>query len=183
MGTMNRRTALKTFALTGAAALLIPGCTRDSKKVSVALTSLKVTPEDEELLASLAETIIPATDKPGAKEVGAHLFTLVMVDDCLPPDKKDDFMKGLRSFNQGAPVPGGRKFMEATAEDRQAALEEIEKDSSSLDKSVKGFYSTAKGYIIRGYTSSQYFMTEVKPYKLVPGSSYKGCVPLPTTQS
>lgn len=163
--------------------MLIPGCARDSKKVSVALNSLKVSPEDEELLATLAETLIPATDKPGAKEVGAHLFTLVMVDDCLSDDKKDEFMKGLRAFNQQAPISGGQKFIDASAHERLAALEEIEKDSPSLDKSVKAFYLTAKGYILRGYTTSQYFMTEEKPYKLVPGPSYKGCVPLPTIQS
>ena len=176
---MNRRTALKRFALTGAVAMFLPACVQDSRKVSSALENLNVTADDEELLALIAETLIPSTDKPGAKEVGAHVFALIMVNDCLPPAKKEAFMTSLRSFNANAPGPGGKKFTEASSDERIEALRQLAKHDDSRVESLKEFYSTARGYIIQGYTTSQYFMTEVKQHKLVPGPAYKGCVALP----
>jgi hypothetical protein len=176
---MNRRTALKRFAITGAAAMLLPACVRDSKKVPLALENLKITVEDEELLGQIAETLIPATDKPGAREVGAHLFAFVMVDDCSSPDKKEMFMNGLRSFNKNAPVPEKKMFTDASAEEKLQTLKNIEEEKEGPDESISEFYSMARRYIIQGYTTSQYFLTDVKPHKLVPGPVYKGCVPLP----
>jgi hypothetical protein len=173
---MDRRTALKYVALSGAAAMLLPGCITDKKKVSVALNNLQVTPEDEELLAELVDTIIPAADgKPGAKQIEAHLFTLVMVDDCVAPGDKEKFMKGLRAFNSSFE---SSKFMEMTAQQKLAALTAFEKDFDSKDESVRYFYTTSRGYAIYGFTTSQYFLTEVKNFKLVPGPVFKGCVPV-----
>lgn len=176
---MNRRTALKKFALTGAVAMFLPACVKDSGKVSSALENLDITADDEELLAQIAETLIPATDKPGAREVGAHVFAFIMVNDCLAPDRKEAFMSGLRSFNKKAPVPGGGTFLDASEQEKAETLMNIGKEGTSVDAAVKEFYSTARRYIIQGFTTSQYFMTEVKPHKLVPGPVYKGCVALP----
>jgi hypothetical protein len=173
---MNRRTALKRFVLTGTAAMLLPGCLSDSKKVSSALNNLKVTVEDEELLGEIADTMIPATDKPGAKQVGAHLFALVMVDDCVEPEAKEKFMKGLRSFNTS--VPKGKEFMKASPVERLEGLKAFEKELANADETLVSFYKMARHYIIQGYTTSQYFLTEVKPYNLVPGPIFKGCVPV-----
>jgi hypothetical protein len=174
---MNRRTVIKQMAFAGAAAMLLPSCLKDEKKVSIALTSLKVTGDDEDLLASIAETLIPGTDKPGAKQVGAHLFTFVMVDDCLAENEKEKFMAGLRSFNKTGSVKGNT-FMESTPEQRLETLSSINSNVSSLSESEQVFYKTARHYIIEGYTSSQYFLTEVKPFHLIPGPVFKGCVPV-----
>ena len=57
-------------------------------------------------------------------------------------------------------------------------LLELERSIETTSEPLKTFYKTATNYIIQGYTNSSYFMTEVKPYKLVPGPVYKGCVPL-----
>lgn len=172
---MNRRNALKGFALAGAAALVLPGCFSENKKVSIALNNLKITADDEELMASLAQTLIPSVDgKPGAKEVGAHHFAFVMIDDCKSPEEKDKFLKGMRDF--GSKVV--KKFASSSDEERKSKLAAFEKELSSADENVGYFYSNARHYIIQGYTTSQYFLTEVKPYKLVPGAVFKGCVPL-----
>jgi hypothetical protein len=175
---MNRRTALKFFTITSAAAMLLPGCLSDSKKVSVALDNLEITADDEELLGELASALIPATDKPGAKEVSAHIFTFVMVDDFLTKEQKQTFMQGLREFNENEFVPGKKDFLDASPEERVKTLEMIESNGDKIKEPLKTFYGTARNYIIQGFTTSQYFLTEVKPYKLVPGPVYKGCVPL-----
>jgi hypothetical protein len=172
---MNRRTVIKQFALAGTAAVFLPGCLTDPKKVSIALSSLKVTGEDEQLLASIADTMVPATDKPGAKQVGAHLFTLVMVDDLLPVKDEEKFMDGLHAFNKTASL-NGTKFMNASPAQKLEILTSLETELSSLPEAVQFFYRTSKHFIIKGYTTSEYFLTEVKPYQLIPGPVFKGCI-------
>lgn len=173
---MRRRQMLKQFAMATTAAMLLPSCIKDPKKVSIALQNLDVTGDEEELLAALADTIIPATDKPGAKAVGAHLFTLVMIDDCTSKASKEKFMKGFRAFDNACKSIDGKTFSDSNAEERLELLKKVENDAVALNEEVRAFYTASKAYIIQGYLSSDYFLTEVKPYQLVPGPDWKGCV-------
>jgi hypothetical protein len=178
---INRRTLLKQLAMATTAAMLMPSCISDPKKVSVALRNLDVNGDDEDLMAALAETIIPETDKPGAKTVGAHLFTFVMVDDCQDKASKEKFMKGLRMFEETCKGVKGKTFTASTPEERLDLLTHIEKNSEKINPDVAAFYWTSKRYIMQGYTSSQYYLTEVKHYQLVPGPIFIGCAPVSQT--
>lgn len=178
---MNRRQILKQLALGTTAAILLPSCLSDPKKVSIALNNLQVTGDDEELLAAIAETMIPETGSPGARSVEAHLFTLVMVDDCTDQDTKDRYLKGLKSFEDTCKKIGDKTFTKATPEERLQILKDIERGIDELDEEAQTFYKTSKRYIMQGYLSSSYFLTEVKPYELVPGPDFKGCVPVNET--
>jgi hypothetical protein len=40
------------------------------------------------------------------------------------------------------------------------------------------FYKTTKRHTVQAFTTSKQYMTEVRHYKIVPGSNFKGCVPL-----
>jgi hypothetical protein len=160
------------------AAMLLPSCLGDPKKVSIALKNLDVTGDEEALMASLADTIIPPTDKPGGKAIGAHLFTLVMVDDCTDKETKEKFMRGLRSFDETCKSISGKTFTKSNAEERLVLLKEIEKRKDTLNDDVNTFYSGTRETIVEAYVSSEYFLTEVKPYKLVPGPNFRGCVPV-----
>src|ERR1700754_4175452 len=52
--------------------------------------------EHTALIAALAETIIPATDTPGAKEAGVPEFIMIMLRDCTPVTWKNRFIDGLK---------------------------------------------------------------------------------------
>jgi hypothetical protein len=175
---MNRRLVLKQLAMATAGAMLLPACGVDPKKVSIALNNLKVSGDEEDLIAEIADTIIPATDTPGAKAVGAHLFTLVMVDDCMEKSEQEKYLKGLRSFNDSTKKITGKSFIKASPEERLEILTALEKDRDNLPEETKIFYSRTRQYIVQGYTSSQHFLTDVKPYQLIPGPNYKGCIPV-----
>jgi hypothetical protein len=179
---MNRRSVLKQLAVATTAAMLLPSCIADPKKVSIALKNLDINGDEEELLASIADTIIPAVaDKPGAKGVGAHLFTLVMVDECTDKLTKEKYLRGLRSFDETCKTINGKKFTKSEAEQKLALLAHLEKNRDTLNEDTKTFYFTSRGYILHGYLSSQYFLTEVKPYQLVPGPDFRGCAPVSET--
>jgi hypothetical protein len=173
---MKRRQLLQSLTVATAGALLLPACVADPKKVSIALNRLKVTGDEENLLADLADTLIPATDTPGAKAVGAHLFAFVMVDDCQPADRQEKFLTGMRSFNQVCQEKTGKKFSSASADERLSILKNLEEKMKELSEESQTFYQGAKYYILQGYRSSEHFLTNVKPYKLVPGPVFKGCV-------
>lgn len=175
---MNRRVLLKQLGLAATAAALLPSCLRDSKKVSVALNNLKVSGDEEELIANIADTMIPETDKPGAVKVGAHLFALVMVDDCTDAQTKEKFLNGMRSFDDACEKLTNKKFSDASAAERLDILKKIESEGDKLPEELKSFYWMSKGYIVEGYTTSEYFLTNVKKYELVPGPKFSGCATL-----
>lgn len=180
---MQRRTAIKSLAAAAAMAWMLPSCISDPRKVAIALNHLKVTADEEDLLGLVADTIIPETDTPGARSVAAHHFTLVMVDDCLPEGQQQQYLSGMRDFESALKKITGDDFRSASPERREEMLSALIDQRELLPADVRFFWERSRSYILQGYTSSQYFLTEVKPYQLIPGPEYKGCVPVSNSTS
>jgi Gluconate 2-dehydrogenase subunit 3 len=174
---MQRRTVIKQLAFASGALLLIPACMQDSSKTSISLKKIKIDAGQEKLLAALTETIIPGTDEsPGAKAVLAHLFVLMMVDDCYDPAGQQKFITGLKDFETATKKQYSRSFVNCTPAEKELLLTELETKKSG-DEDLGYFYKTVKKLTIQAFTTSQYFLTEVKEYKLIPGH-FSGCVPV-----
>lgn len=168
----NRRDTIRQLFLLSIGTALIPSCMQDRAKSSILLRNLNITAGQESLLADLSETILPKTDTPGAKDISAHLFALKMIDDCRSPEEQAAFMQGMAAFEAGI----GSGFARKSAAERLQVLEQLEqKDKESADPELT-FYRTMKRLTIQAYTSSEYYLTKVQVYELVP-SRYKGCVP------
>lgn len=172
--TMNRRAALRTLLYIAGGTLVLPACFRESGKASIDLTNLSITESDEQLLAELTETLIPATDTPGGKELLLHLFVLKMVDDCHTPEEQEQFTKGLSAFSNWSREELGAEFAVADADRRTALLSKIDENA---DEDLKQFFSITKRRAIQGYLNSQYVMTNLVKYELVPGR-YNGYAPV-----
>ena len=175
---MNRRTVFKNLAIASVGAWLLPACISDPKKVSLALNKLQVTEDEEALLAKIADVMIPETDTPGALAVKAHLFTLVMVDDCMNKEDQKKYLKGMRTFERTLNQVTGKNFSSASADERLEMLIAFESDLEQADNETQFFYRRTRAYILQGYTSSQHFLTHIRPYELVPGPNYNGCAPV-----
>src|ERR1700729_2435688 len=52
------------------------------------------------LIAALAETIIPTTTLPGAKEAGVDEFIIIMVKDCVERKAQNKFIDGLKELER-----------------------------------------------------------------------------------
>jgi len=126
-----------------------------------------------ELLAEMAETIIPATDTPGAKALNVHQFIQKMVADCYDKKAQGAFRKGLDSLDEQAQKLFGKPFAQGDVAQRTALLTQMGKDADQKD-----FYSLVKNLTIRGYMTSEYVMTNLTHYEFIPGR-YHGCVPVP----
>ena len=180
---MDRRSALKYLGIASAAAVMLPSCVQDEKKLSIALNNLNISGDEEELMGLLASTLIPLTDTPGAKEVDAHLFTFIMIDDCHPKEDQEKFLSGMRAFNDETKKISGKAFSKSSEGERKALMEKLEEGKIELSDAVRTFYGMSKRYIIQGYLSSKHFLTNVKPYQHVPGPAFLGCKSLSNDQN
>ncbi|WP_080056231.1 gluconate 2-dehydrogenase subunit 3 family protein [Spirosoma aerolatum] len=133
-----------------------------------------ISAEQTELLAEMVETIIPATDTPGAKALNVHQFVQKMVADCYDKSAQDRFKNGLESLDSWAQKSFGKPFSQGDVAQRTGLMTQL---SKSADSAQKDFYGLVKGLTIRGYMTSEYVMTNLTHYQFIPGHYY-GCVPV-----
>ena len=177
---MNRRTAIRNVVIISAGAGLLPSCLHNDKVV-FPLKNISVTGSQQEMLAELAEAIIPKTkDFAGAKDLKAHEFLLTMVDDCYKPVDQKEFTEGLKSFDKLSHDKFGQLFTGYTTEQKNELLTALEA-KKDIPEDVLKLYATVKRHTVQAFTSSKEYLTEVRHYKIVPGSNFKGCVPVKHT--
>ena len=178
---MNRRNALKNLGLLSGSVILFPSCDFSKENVSRVMNNLQVTQSQESLLKNLVESMIPETDHPGGPALKLDEFIWVMVDDCLPKDQQDSFLSGLSAFQATYKDLSGENFQDSKPERRAALLEQMvgKNPDSEVPEKVKRFIEISKSYAVLGFMRSEYIMTEVFPYALVPGK-YPACRTLDT---
>ncbi len=186
---IDRRTVLKQLGLVASGALILPACDFNPRKVSVALENLSITVEQEDLVKLLVDTIIPASDLPGAQALEVDKFVWVMVDDCLTEEQQAGFKAGMSRFNEYVNSIASKDLEDMEPKQRTSLLtetmaveapeppplpkadekEQTEVPVASYLKYIQLFVSIVKSYTIQGYLQSEYIMREVMPYALVPG--------------
>lgn len=176
MNLSSRRTAIKQLVFVSAGAALLPRCMEDKSKASVIVKNFNINAGQETILAEIAETIIPKTETPGAKDISAHLFALRMVDDCFKKEDRDKFVKGITAFESFANQQAGKPFTEADVVAKEKIIAMLNADNKS-ETDLGFFYQSMKRLTIQAYTTSQFYLTKVSVYQLVPGP-FRGCVPV-----
>jgi Gluconate 2-dehydrogenase subunit 3 len=170
---MQRREALKSLAILTGGAVLIPSCNFEKEDILAAYSNLQITPSLQTLLGQIADTIIPPAKVKGASDLAVQDFVLVMVNDCLDKNQQTQFTKGLQEFNTFSKKSGGANFSRLElAEKEKVVIEGLATAADTTEenqKAVREFLSIAKQFTIQGFMMSEYIMTEVKPYSLIPG--------------
>jgi Gluconate 2-dehydrogenase subunit 3 len=177
---MKRRIALKQLGLMTAGAMLIPSCVKQITQASIPLKNIVVNGDQEALLAEIAETIIPATDIPGAKALNAHRFILRMVDDCQDKESQQQFVTGLSQVDAAIKQKFNKSFEECSTDERKKFLLDLEEKNKKAEDNDKkedlpAFYSLTKRYSVQAFLGSEYVMTNVLVYNMIPGK-FQGCV-------
>jgi hypothetical protein len=173
---LTRREALRQCLIITVGAALIPACVQEKSKPLATLKHIDLDGEQQKLVAELSETIIPKTDTPGAKDTYTHLFVLKMLDDCTAKEDQQQFVKGLNAFDKLAKKKFDTGFVQCTAQQKEAMISNITEDKE-VPEDAAAFYITMKKLTVQGYMTSQYYLTNVRIYKLVPGKFY-GCIPV-----
>lgn len=168
---MDRRLALKQLALFTGGIMAFPSCDFSRDNILAAYEKLQVTESHRRLLTKVIETVLPGGEVVGAKELGLQDFVLVMANDCLSEENQSRFVTGLKNFDQYVQNSFGQSFEKMDQDTAEKTLNEIlqiETESDELDE-LKYFFNTTKGFTLHGYLTSEYFMTEIMPYKMIPG--------------
>ena len=178
---MERRELLKLIALaTGTAFiggdLFLSGC-----KNAPALGGATFSEEDISFLDEVAETIIPKTTTPGAKDAAVGTFMTVMVNDCY--DKKDQqtFHEGIKKLDDACQKANSTGFMKATPEQRTSLLTALDKEAKEHAKSkekddANHYFTMMKQLTLFGFFTSKQGATQVLRHEAVPGR-YDGALP------
>jgi len=181
---IDRREALrKTAMLMGAAVSvsalsgILAGC-----KASPELTYKPDFFNEEQagIISELAETIIPKTDTPGAKDAGVPGFIDKILKQCYSKEDQDRFLSGIGEFDKRSKEKHGDSFIYLDKE-KQLEFVKAENDEAVKLKDKQGaerpFLLMAKELTLLGFFTSEPGATQVLQYEAVPGS-YKGCIPL-----
>jgi hypothetical protein len=179
---MNRREALNMVALLMGGTVVggtvfLEGCKTADKKVAI---GLPLAAEQISFLDEVAETIIPATNTPGAKAAKVGEFMHVMVTDCY--DEKDQavFIEGITKLNDASETKFKSDFLKLTPEQRKELLTGIDKEAKDYAGSKKKedpnhYFTLMKQLTLLGYFSSEVGATQALRYVPVPGK-YEGCI-------
>jgi hypothetical protein len=181
---MNRRKAIGRIALAGAGAALTLGGYKwyDWTKTP----DLQYLEQHKGLIAALAETIIPATDSPGAKEAGVGDYITIMIRDCTDRISVNKFIDGLKELDHYCHDHFDKPYEQCPAKDQQTVLEHFERKGTPYGGIIgkaeqaylgRSFFTTLKQYTVEGYCTSQPGATRGLSYLYVPGS-FHGCIPL-----
>ena len=176
---MNRRELLQMilsatgYAMIGSPAILA-GCTSAQSYRSAAFAD-----SDRALLSEVAETIIPRTDTPGAKDADVAPFMIKIVDDCYSDRDQAVFHDGLAAFREHCQVRFGVDFAELSPQQRTEFVSEIDQAARSYPRpqgAPAHYFVMIKQLTLFAYFTSEIVQTQVLRLVPVPGR-YDGCYP------
>lgn len=173
---MDRRELLKMIvAATGAAMIGLPALAQGQAPAAGA----KAPFSDAEVgaLDEIAETILPRTATPGAKDAGAGLFMARFVTDCYTARQQATFRAGLADIDRRA---GGRfvslapqartELLRALdAEARKHVVDVTETGTAEEGEAMPHYFTMIKQLAIFGFFTSKVGANDVLRYVAVPG--------------
>ncbi len=146
------------------------------------------TPAQRQIVAAMAEAIIPRTDTPGAIDAGVPNFIELMVGDWFNEQEQGIFKAGLADIETRIPAEYGKPFDQLESKEQVKILEALESaasDSSWYDfgNAMREFVSDApficqvKELTIFGFFTSEAGATQVLRYDGMP-MRFDGDIPL-----
>jgi hypothetical protein len=103
------------------------------------------TADEIALLDEIAETILPATSTPGAKAAQTGAFMALMVTDVYSPADQKIFRDGMRKVDEESRKANNVGVMEATAQQRLALLERLDREQKRHMDARENAARRAKG--------------------------------------
>lgn len=178
---MNRRELLKMIALTTGTAMI--GGKSLFAFSDTGQSDHSFSSQDVERLDELAETILPRTDTPGAKDAGVGEFMALFVSDCYTPSEREVFYFGLAQLEARSRAAYERDFIALSGEQRLELVTELDREAmahaqeqADSEEALPHYFTMMKQLTLFGFFTSEVGATEVLRYEAVPGR-YEGCAP------
>ncbi len=129
-----------------------------------------------ELIAALAELILPESETPGAGAVGVPAFIELMLADWQSDEEHRNFLTGLDDIERQSRGLGGTSFVTLAPEAQQRLLNTLD-GTTGQPGSAAASFATLKSLTVYGYFTSERIVTEVLRTPMIPGH-YDGAAPL-----
>jgi hypothetical protein len=181
---MNRRDAIARVSLLLGGAILgteafLSGCTNAPDK-KIGGVGANFSNDDIAFFDQIAETILPKTDTPGAKDAKVGEFMARIVKDCYTDKDQKVFLDGMQALNDASQKKNGKSFMDSTPEQQHDLLVDLDKEQKAYqDKKGKDdpshYFRMMKELTLWGYFTSEQGATKALRYVAVPGK-WEGCI-------
>lgn len=189
---MNRREALKNTAVwlgtaisaTTFGVLFESFTLPENEKNSVSFSA-----DQEQILAELADIIIPPTkDAGGAKAAGVGSFIPMMIRECYPVQMQKTFAEGLKDMEAKSLKDFNKDFLSLTVKEREQLVGNLRTDTIAQQKADKAakkngayFFVLLRDLTVLGYFNSEIGCTQAREYIAIPGR-YDGATELKAGQ-
>jgi hypothetical protein len=181
---MNRRELIKHIALlTGAAVagseFFLAGCNSHD-----AINVGSFAEKDVSFFDEIAETILPKTNTPGAKDAEVGKFMASYSTDCYDELQLQTLREGITKLNEASQKKYGSGFIKLAESQKQDLLTEIDAEAKKYNEGIntgsgKGqplhYFTLMKQLVLFGFFTSKPGVTQVLRYVPVPGK-YEGCI-------
>ena len=180
---ISRRQALEQVAILLGGAISAPTVagvlskpTRRAWAASPAWAPRTLSPAQLELVATVAEHIIPQTDTPGARAAGVHRFVDTLLSDHYPATERDRFLAGLADVDARAQSAHSQPFPRCSPEQRIGLLKEMDARAYASGRGEDGwFFRRLKELTIVGYYTSEF--GAMQELHVSPFGAYRGDIP------
>lgn len=140
----------------------------------------------QDIISEVAETIIPQTDTPGAKQAGVNAYIINMIESCLSVRDQKTILRGLEDVEEYCRRKYSLPFMECTPEKKISTLEHFRQKGvfenvflNKIKNKLFGysFFELIKDLTVTGYCMSKIGAVQGLAYDHIP-VTYIACVPL-----
>lgn len=122
------------------------------------------------LLDEMAETIIPATDTPGAKAAKVGEFIIHAVNTCLPEKRQARFWEGLDQAEASCLQQTGKSFTDCSEDARSLFFKFLQSQKTEPGKDeMPSFFTSLKMLVLYGYFTSEIGASQALNYDPIPG--------------
>lgn len=137
------------------------------QRACLADTSLDAPPRNvvldepqREMLAAIAETIIPETNTPGAIEAGVPEFVELILSDWHTAEERQPVLDGMAALDRACLETRGRRFAACGEAEQAEALAAVEGSE---------MFAVLKSLVVNGYFTSELGATSQPGYNPMPG--------------
>ncbi len=181
---MNRREAIRNTSLfLGAVSMGVMTSQLASCKVdpSTVWEPEFLTLKEGGLLSEIAETILPKTDTPGAKDAMVARYLDTYAKRFLEPEEQTAFKKGLLLFDSTAMSLFDKDFVSLDNVKRGEVLQAMIDDPTKGDASPSQVFFDMRSAVNEAFFTSEIVATQILDYNPIPGD-YLGDIPISDTK-
>jgi len=146
--------------------------------------ALPYSDSDVDFLDDVADTILPTTDTPGARDAAVGRFIARYSAACYPPEHIALLKSGMSDIDAQMQVLQSKGFRQANAVAKISLLTQIDRQAKEHARQADAkpgensphYFTLMKQLTLFGFFTSEPGATRVARYRPIPGR-YKGCIP------